>query len=216
MPTRLAAIEPGSAHPLGATVLPGGVNLCVYSRHAAGMEILLFYGPEDLVPIRRIRLDPRTNRTGEYWHAFLPGIEAGQLYAFAAHGPWAPERGLRFDPERPLIDPYGRGTVLPKGYRRVDAGVTDPLAVPMKSVVIDTRLYDWEGDRPLGRPWRETVVYEAHLAGMTADPSSGVAPEMRGTYAGFIEKIPYLVDLGITAVELLPIFQFDPLTAPPG
>ena len=216
MPTRLAAIEPGSAHPLGATVLRGGVNVCVYSRHATGIEILLFYGPEDLVPIRRINLDPRTNRTGEYWHAFLPGIEAGQLYAFSAHGPWAPERGLRFDPERPLIDPYGRGAVLPRGYRRVDTGVTDPLAVPMKSVVIDTQRYDWEGDRPLGRPWRETVVYEAHLAGMTADPSSGVVPEMRGTYSGFIQKIPYLVDLGITAVELLPIFQFDPLTAPPG
>ena len=197
-------------------MLHGGVNLCVYARHATGLDVLLFDGASDVVPTRRVSLDPRANRTGEYWHAFLPGVGSGQLYGYAAHGPWAPERGLRFDPARTLIDPYGRGVVLPDGYRRVGAGVDDPTAPPMKSVVIDTRAYDWEGDRPIERPWRETVVYEAHLAGMTADPSSGVAPERRGTYAGFIEKIPYLVELGITAVELLPVFQFDPLTAPPG
>ena len=83
------------------------------------------------------------------------------------------------------------------------------MATTMKSVVTDTRLYDWEGDAPLNRPWRETVVYEAHLAGMTRDPASGVPAELRGTYAGLIDKIPYLVDLGITAIELLPVFQFD-------
>ena len=86
----------------------------------------------------------------------------------------------------------------------------------MKSVVLDTARYDWEGDRPLGRSWRETIVYEAHVAGFTADPSSGIASARRGTYAGFIEKIPYLVDLGITAVELLPVFAFDRLAAPAG
>jgi Type II secretory pathway, pullulanase PulA and related glycosidases len=123
---------------------------------------------------------------------------------------------LRFDPTRVLLDPYGRGVVLPEGYRRVGPGVSDETAVPMKSVVVDPSLYDWEGDEPIGRSWRETIVYEAHLAGMTADPSSGVAPGRRGTYAGFIDKIPYLVDLGITAVELLPVFQFDPLAAPAG
>ena len=105
---------------------------------------------------------------------------------------------------------------VPDGYRRVAAGQTDPTAVPMKSVVIDPSLYDWEGDRPIDRPWRETIIYEAHLAGFTADPGSGVAAGRRGTYAGFIEKIPYLVDLGITAVELLPVFQFDALAAPAG
>ena len=86
----------------------------------------------------------------------------------------------------------------------------------MKSVVVDTSAYDWEGDRPLGRSWHETVIYEAHVRGFTADPSSGLAPDVRGTYAGFIEKIPYLADLGITAVELMPVFAFDRLAAPTG
>ena len=146
----------------------------------------------------------------------MPGLQAGQLYGFAAHGPWDPEAGHRFDPTRVLLDPYGRGTAVPSGYRRQAA--TDPphASVPMKSVVIDPSPYDWEGDRPLDQPFRETIVYEAHLAGFTRDPSSGVAPERRGTYAGFIEKIPYLVELGVNAVELLPVFQFDPQTAPAG
>ena len=168
------------------------------------------------MPGRVISLDPHAEHTGGYWHARLPGIETGQLYGFAAHGPWAPEEGLRFDSSKVLLDPYGRGVVVPNGYRRVYAGTQDEAAVPMKSVVVDTSEYDWEGDRPLDRPWRDTIVYEAHLAGFTASPSSGVAPARRGTYAGFIEKIPYLVGLGITAVELLPIFQFDALAAPPG
>ena len=197
-------------------MLPGGVNLSVYGKRATGIDILLFDGPDDVAPGQVISLDPSVNRTGEYWHAFVPGLAVGQLYGYAAHGPSEPENGWRFDPTRVLLDPYGRAVVVSDGYRRVDAGVLDPTAVPMKSAVTDTRLYDWEGDKPLNRPWRETVVYEAHLAGMTADPSSGVAPERRGTYTGFIEKIPYLVDLGITAVELLPIFQFDPFAAPPG
>ncbi|HEV8403459.1 MAG TPA: glycogen debranching protein GlgX [Candidatus Limnocylindrales bacterium] len=216
MTARAGLVEPGTAHPLGASVVPGGVNLCVYAKRATGMDVLLFDGPDDLVPGRVINLDPHINRTGEYWHALVPSLGPGQLYAFAAHGPWAPERGERFDPTRVLLDPYGRGVVLPDGYRRVPAGVADPTAVPMKSVVVDTSLYDWEGDEPICRPWRETVVYEAHLRGMTADPASGVAAGRRGTYAGFVEKIPYLVELGITAVELLPVFQFDPLAAPAG
>ena len=214
--TRPGLVLPGVAHPLGATVTRHGVNFCVYAKRATGIDIQLFYGPEDLVPTRIVSLDPKVHRTGEYWHVLIPGIVPGQLYGYAAHGPWAPEAGLRFDPTKLLLDPYGRGVALPEGYRRVDAGETDAMAVPMKSVVVDTRLYDWEGDVPLERKWRETVVYEAHVAGMTADPSSGVAAELRGTYAGFIEKIPYLVELGITAVELLPVFQFDPLTAPAG
>jgi glycogen operon protein len=209
-------LDRGSPHPLGATMTPDGLNVSVYARRADGIDLLLFDDIEDRMPGRVISLDPHAEHTGGYWHARLPGIESGQLYGFAAHGAWAPEEGIRFDSSKVLLDPYGRGVVVPNGYRRVYAGASDETAVPMKSVVVDTSEYDWEGDRPLDRPWRDTVVYEAHLAGFTASPSSGVAPARRGTYAGFIEKIPYLVGLGITAVELLPIFQFDVLAAPLG
>ena len=212
-----SSILPGFGDALGATVTLDGVNFAVYARRATGLDLLLFDSVDDpAAAARRIPLQHDQHRTGDYWHALVPGLGAGQLYGFAAHGPWDPEDGLRFDPTRVLLDPYGRGTAMPEGYRRQAA--TDPphASVPMKSVVIDPSTYDWEGDRPLDKPFRETIVYEVHLAGFTRDPSSGVAPERRGTYAGFIEKIPYLVDLGVNAVELLPVFQFDPQTAPEG
>jgi isoamylase len=212
-----SSIQPGFGDVLGATVTPDGVDFAVYARRATGLDLLLFESAEDpAAAAQRIPLDATIHRTGDYWHAFAPGMRAGQLYGFAAHGPWDPHDGARFDPTRVLLDPYGRGTAMPVGYRRQAA--TDPPhgSIPMKSVVIDPSTYDWEGDRPLDKPFRETIVYEAHLAGFTADPSSGVAPERRGTYAGFIEKIPYLTELGVNAVELLPVFQFDPQTAPQG
>ncbi len=213
---RSPVIEAGGPDPLGATITPDGVTFSVYAKRADRLDILLFDGIDDRAPGRVIRLDPTINRTGAYWHAHVPGIGSGQLYGFAAHGPWAPERGLRFDPTKVLLDPYARGVAVPMAYRRVMAGQVDDGAVPLKSVVVDLAHYDWEGDRPLARPFRETIVYEAHVRGFTADPSSGVRPSRRGTYAGFIEKIPYLVDLGITAVELMPVFQFDALAAPDG
>lgn len=211
------SVQPGAGDPLGATIGPDGVNFAVYARRATGLDLLLFDGVEDGPDkAARIPLDPATHRTGDYWHILVPGLPPGQLYGFAAHGPWEPEAGLRFDPSRVLLDPYARGTAVPVGYRRL--GVSEPAdaSIPMKSVVVDTSRYDWEGDRPLVLPFRETVVYEAHLAGFTKDPSSGLDDVRRGTYVGFIEKIPYLVDLGVTAVEFLPVFQFDPQTAPPG
>ena len=146
----------------------------------------------------------------------MAGIGHGQLYGYRVHGPWAPHDGLRFDATKVLLDPYGRAVATPAGYRRVEAGDPTDGAIPMKSVVVDGSGYDWEGDQRIERPFRQTVIYEAHVAGFTADPSSGVAPGRRGTYAGFIDKIPYLVDLGITAVELLPVFAFDRLAAPTG
>jgi len=209
--------QPGVGDPLGASIVPGGVNFAVYARQASGLDLLLFDDVEDMADAARsIPLDPHLNRTGDYWHILVPDLQPGQLYGFAAHGPWEPGQGQRFDPTRVLLDPYGRGTAVPTGYRRSHASAPASSSVPMKSVVIDTSLYDWEGDRPLDQPFRETIVYEAHLAGFTADPSSGVASELRGTYAGFIAKIPYLVDLGVTAVELLPVFQFDVQAAPDG
>ena len=167
--------------------------------------------------MRVVDLDPRSHRTYHYWHAFVPGIGAGQVYAYRAFGPFDPGRGLRFDPSKVLLDPYGRAVVVPEAYSRRQAseyGRSDAIA--MKSVVIDPAAYDWEGDAPLRRSFAQTVIYEMHVAGFTRHPSSGVAAELRGTYAGMIEKIPYLRELGITAVELLPIFQFDRQDCPAG
>src|SRR5208283_4779506 len=111
----------------------------------------------------------------------------------------------RFDPQKVLLDPYGRAVAVPRGYdRRAASTPGDNAAQMMKSVVTRSSGYDWEGDRPLRHPYGKTVIYEMHLAGFTRHPNSGVTPCKRGTYAGLIEKIPYLQDLGITAVELLP------------
>jgi isoamylase len=203
--------------PLGATVVPGGVNFSIYSRSASGVELVLFDREEDVRPARVITIDSATQRTGQYWHAFVPGAEPGQLYGFRVQGPFDPASGMRFDPSKLLLDPYGRGVVVPKDYSRREARLQgDRGATPMKNVVVDPDAYEWEGDTPLHRPASQTIIYEMHVRGFTRHPSSGVSEAKCGTYAGLVEKIPYLQELGITAVELLPVFQFDAQAAPPG
>jgi glycogen operon protein len=198
-------------------VQPGGVNFSVFSKSATLIELLLFDAGDAAEPARIIPLDPGTNRSYHYWHGFVPGLGPGQVYAYRAHGPFEPARGLRFDPEKVLLDPYGLAVAVPGAYDRSAARRPGPnTAAAMKSVVADPRRYDWEGDSPLGRPFAETVIYELHVGGFTRHPNAGVNPGRRGTYAGLIEKIPYLQDLGVTAVELLPVFQFDPQAAPAG
>jgi isoamylase len=207
----------GTSAPLGASVRVGGVNFSIYSRSASRIDLLLFDHQDAAHPTRIIPLDPDHHRTYHYWHVFVPEIGPGQIYGFRAHGPFAPERGLRFDPEKLLLDPYGFAVVVPERYSRAAAQQPgENTAVAMKSVVADPERYDWEGDRPLQRPYSETVIYELHVRGFTKHPSSVVSPNKAGTYAGLIEKIPYLKDLGVTAVELLPVFQFDPQDAPGG
>jgi len=214
---RPGAVTSGAPAPLGATVLPGGVNFSVFSKHATLIELLLFDDRSSGEPSRVISLHRDAHRTYHYWHGFVPGLQPGQVYAYRAHGPFAPERGLRFDADKLLLDPYGLAIAVPEGYDRSAAKCPGGnMSVAMKSVIADPRQYDWEGDTPLSRPFAETVIYELHVRGFTQHPSSGVADGSRGTYAGLIEKIPYLKDLGITAVELLPIFQFDAQDAPPG
>ena len=211
------ASNTGRSFPLGATVLGDGVNFSVFSREASRVDLLLFDDPAATHPARVIELDPRAHRTYHYWHVFVPGIGPGQVYAYRAAGPFDPARGLRFDPAKMLLDPYGRAVIVPDGYSRQAASqFGENNAIAMKSVVVDPDVYHWEGDAPLRRPFATTVIYEMHVAGFTRHPSSGVALERRGTYAGMIEKIPYLQDLGITAVELLPMFQFDRQDCPPG
>ncbi len=211
------AKNPGRSSPLGATFSDGGVNFSLFSRNASGVELLFFDREDDAAPSRTIRIDPGTNRSYHYWHVFVPGVIPGQIYGFRVEGPSDPTRGLRFDPTKVLLDPYGRGVVVPKDYTREAAGTQgDNAATAMKSVVVDPGAYDWEGDQPLERPSARTIIYEMHVRGFTRHPSSKVGPKTRGTYVGLIEKIPYLQQLGITAVELLPVFQFDAQDCPPG
>jgi isoamylase len=207
----------GRSSPLGAIPSAHGVNFSLFSRHATGVELLLFDRVDDARPARVIRFDPGANRSYHYWHVFTPDVQPGQIYGYRVEGPFDPAKGLRFDHTRVLLDPYGRGVVVLGNYSREAAGIEgDNAATAMKSVVIDLSAYDWEGDVPLNRPSARTIIYEMHVRGFTQHPSSGVAENLRGTYAGLIEKIPYLQRLGVSAVELLPVFQFDAQACPPG
>jgi isoamylase len=211
------AVSTGRSSPLGATVTDRGVNFSLFSRIARGVELLFFDKDDDRVPTRAIRLDPATNRTYHYWHTYVKGVQPGQIYGYRVEGPSVPAKGLRFDPYKVLLDPYGRGVAVPKDYSREEAGRPgDNASSAMKSVVVDLSTYDWEDDVPLHTPSARTIIYEMHVRGFTRHPNSGVSETKLGTYAGLIEKIPYLVQLGITAVELLPVFQFDAQDAPPG
>lgn len=207
----------GRSFPLGATWYPEGVNFSVFSRGSTGVELLLFDRVDDAKPSRVIDLDRQINRTYHYWHVFLPDLTVGQLYAYRVRGPFDPVKGLRFDPDKVLLDPYGKAIARPAGYDRVAASRPgDNAASAMKSMVVDPGSYDWEDDFLLRTPFARTVLYEMHVGGFTKHPSSGVLTNARGTYRGLIEKIPYLKDLGITAVELLPVFAFDEQDGPKG
>jgi isoamylase len=211
------AVASGGPAPLGATVSADGVNFSVFSRHAAGIDLLLFDREDATQPARVITIDPERQRQYHYWHVFVPGVRPGQLYGFRTSGPFDPKAGHRFDPDKVLLDPYGRGVVVPAGYNREAARRPgETTATAMKSVVVDPSAYDWEGDLPLRTPSSRSVIYEMHVRGFTRHPNSGVAAGTRGTYAGLIEKIPYLHELGVTALELLPVFQFDPQAVPQG
>jgi glycogen operon protein len=210
-------ILPGRSFPLGATVYPNGTNFCVFSNACEAMELLFFDDVDDKNPSRIIRLDPKINKTFYYWHIFVPRIGSGQLYGYRAYGPFLPEEGFRFDGKKVLLDPYAKAIAIGKNYSReaaVRAGDNCPYA--LKGVVVDLSRYDWEDDfapRVLGE---RTVIYELHAGGFTKNPNSGIAEKKRGKYLGLIEKIPYLKSLGVTAVELMPVQQFDEQDAPRG
>jgi isoamylase len=209
--------DTGRSAPLGATVVDGGVNFSLFSRTATGVSLAFFDREEDGTPSRVIDLDPIANRTYHYWHIGVPGVRPGQIYGYRVSGPSDPARGLRFDPAKILLDPYGREVVVPRDYSRDAASRPgDNARTAMKSVVVDPASYDWEGDTPLHLPSSRTIIYEMHVRGFTRHPSSEVREQVRGTYAGLIQKIPYLQELGVTAVELLPVFQFDVQACPPG
>ena len=170
----VAAPTTGRSYPLGATLINGGANFSIFSRSASSIELLFFDRVDDAHPSRIIPINPLANRTYHYWHVFVPDVQAGQIYGFRAYGPFEPARGLRFDPSKLLLDPYGRAIAVPKNYSREAARVKgDNTATAMKSVVTDPHAYDWEGDVPIKRPWARTIIYEMHVRGFTAHPSSG-------------------------------------------
>ncbi|MCC6665203.1 MAG: glycogen debranching protein GlgX [Polyangiaceae bacterium] len=185
--------------PYGAILHENGVQFVVYSRSAKAMRLLLYERVEDLEPEEVIEFNPTTDRWGDIWSVFVPGVSVGQLYHFQADGPREPERGQWFDGSARLIDPYAKalaGDFLPS---------PDGLVRPPKCVVVDD-YFDWEGDRHLRHGISETIIYETHVRGFTRDPSSGA--KRPGTYLGLIEKIPYLKSLGVTAVELMPVQEY--------
>jgi isoamylase len=203
--------EDGAPHPLGATVLLDGVNFSLYSGAATGVELLLFDEHDAPQPIQTITLVPSTNKTFHFWHVFVKGLKAGAHYAFRVSGPSTPEAGLRYNRNKVLVDPYARGNTDTVWNRINACNDSDNVATSLRSVIIDPTEYDWEGDVPLNRPIEDTIIYEMHVRGFTKSPSSNV--KRAGAFAGLIEKIPYLKTLGVTAVELMPIFDFDE-TAP--
>ncbi|GAA4492900.1 glycogen debranching protein GlgX [Pseudaeromonas paramecii] len=206
----------GHCNQLGATLDNNGVNFALWARLASEVELLLFKHADDANPVV-IPLNPRINRTAYYWHIHVAEIGDGQIYGWRINGPWRPYEGTCFDPEKVLLDPYGREVVLGHQYDRWAASRPGSnTAQCAKSVVVSLEDYDWEDDEAPEHPLSRSIIYELHVGGFTRDASAGVAPSHRGTYAGVVDKIPYLKELGITAVELLPVFQFDPQDAPHG
>ncbi|MFQ3578417.1 MAG: glycogen debranching protein GlgX [Verrucomicrobiia bacterium] len=203
------ATEAGTPYPLGATLHSEGVNFAIFSSNATQVDLILFdrAGNETAIPL--------TQRLHDVWHVFVRGVHAGQLYAYRLHGPFAPERGQRFNPSKLLLDPYARALT-----HRVEPGEEalayssdspgepsshDSACCVPRCVVTDPS-FDWQGDTPLRHSWSRTIIYETHVKGFTK-LHPDIPPNLRGTYAGLASDaaITYLLDLGITAVELLPV-----------
>jgi isoamylase len=211
-------VRPGRPLPLGAHPSEGGVNFALFSRHATRVWLEFYARPEDDVPKRVIELKEADHRTGDIWHAWVEGVRPGQHYAYRLDGPYRPEDGHRYNPNRLLLDPYATAIArrdiwdfgAAVGYDPASADLSraqEDDAGSMPKCIYGQDHFDWEGDRPLSRPWSETVIYETHVRGLTIHPSAAV--EHPGTYSGLVEKLPYLKALGITAVELLPVQEFN-------
>lgn len=219
-------ISSGSPRPFGASLTPDGVNFAVFSRHATSVRLCLYDRPEDGKARLDLTLDPVQNRTGDIWHVHVAGLGPGALYAWRADGPYLPEAGHRFNPNKILLDPYAKALTgdfiwevdAALAYDPADpradlsfSRVDDAARMP-KCIVIDDDEFDWEGDRPLNLPLRHCVIYESHVRSLTMHPSAGA--EHPGSFLGVVERIPYLKRLGITSLELLPVQEFDEFDNP--
>lgn len=205
---------------MGTHESEGGVNFAFFSRDATRVRLELYDRAADATPSRSIDLDPSRNRTGDVWHVWIEGIRPGQLYGYRVDGPYEPRAGHRFNFNKLLLDPYATAvSQLPHwdfdAARGYDASAPQTDLVPstvdnagaMPKCVFTHDDFDWGDDRPVRHPWSKTVIYETHVRGLTVHSSSGV--KHPGTYRGAIEKIPYLKALGVTAVELMPVHEFN-------
>ena len=201
-------VEAGRSHPLGAVPDADGVNFSLYAADATAVTLLLFDASDSSKPIETIELDPMVNRTFQFWHAYVRGATPGLHYVYRVDGPGDLHgSGYRYNRNKILLDPYARGVTKDLWNRARACDADDNVDCSMRGAVIEIGTYDWEGDQPLNRPMSQTVIYELHVGGFTKSPSSGV--KNPGTFTGIVEKIPYLADLGVTAVELMPVFAFD-------
>lgn len=194
----------GHGFPFGASLRNGGVNFALFSRHAEQVSLVLFKEGQD-EPLAEIVLDSTTHKTGHVWHICVHGLPADTLYGYRIDGPHLPESGHRFNPKLLVVDPYA--LALSDGNQWGKREPANGRPVRLGRLQFDD--FDWEDDVPLNTPLQQTIIYELHVRGFTRHPSSGVAHP--GTFLGLTEKIPYLKDLGVTAVELMPILEFDEL-----
>jgi glycogen operon protein len=212
--------DAGSALPLGASLTNNGVNFAVFSRNAAEMRLILFESADNNSRWIEIPLNKRENKTGNIWHCFIKGLQAGACYLYRAYGPYFPEKGLRFNKHKTLIDPYAKaltnlsnwdytkcmGYDPEKPGRDLTYSYFDDIEQKPRCVIINEN-FDWQGDMPINYPLRFSVIYEVHVKGFTVNPNSGI--KHPGTYRGVIEKIPFLKDLGVTSLEFLPVQEFN-------
>ncbi len=220
-PSEVGDVQAGNPLPIGGAHEQGlGVNFVLFSRHATGVRLEFYQNSEDSSPSRTIELDPVRHRTGDVWHVWVRGVSAGQLYGYRVEGPYLPEEGHRFNPHKLLLDPYARAIagvenwdfLAARGYDSsssladLSVSTVDNAGIAPKCIFTDDH-FDWEMDSPPKHSASDTVIYETHVRGFTIHPSSGVAHP--GTFAGLAEKIPYLQDLGVTAIELMPVLEFN-------
>ena len=198
----------GRPLPLGTAATPDGVNFALLCRHGTAVTLVILPPDGGSRPLAEISLDRRRNRTGDHWHVRIQDLPETFCYGWRVDGP----RGHRhrFDPRRLLLDPAA--AMISDGAGWAATCETDPQRTSRRSLYHRGPRYDWEDDAPPLTPLEESVVYEVHVRGFTCDPSSGV--KFPGTYRGLVEKIPYLQDLGITAVELMPVFEWDECDCP--
>ncbi|MES3628528.1 MAG: glycogen debranching protein GlgX [Longimonas sp.] len=213
-------VKTGLPRPLGVHRRGDGVNFAVFSRHGTRVWLEFYDAIDDEAPTHRVELVARQHRTGDIWHIWVQDVPERQLYGYRVDGPYEPENGHRFNPYRLLIDPYAPAITHLDDWdfgkaRGYDADSTNSLYemarvnnahVTPSCVVVDSRT-GWEPTQPLRHPWSDTIIYETHVRGFTVHESAGV--EHPGTYLGLTEKIPYLKELGVTTIELMPVHEFN-------